>query len=216
MRGITPRDVPEDIAVSIRMALDREDGHQREFVSSGPVAPSRWKPILTTVLLAGAALTLLIVYFRGPDLPAAVTEAHEKYLNGEITLDIEDGRAESVDAFLAERLPFPPRVFDLGMMQYTLLGGRVHTLAGRPSAFFVYRRAGGGIVICQMYQGSVDELPAGAERREHNGIPFHIYRRGARTVVFWQEGHVTCVLVSDIAAEDVIQLAFAKAMRRAT
>jgi anti-sigma factor RsiW len=216
LRSITSRDVPEDIAASIRRAMDREDGHERKVVRSGSVAASRWKAVLTSLLLAGAALVLVIMYFRGRDLPTAVTDAYLQYLNGEIGLDIQDGRAEIVDAFLAQRLPFPPRVFDLGMMQYALLGGRVHTLAGRPSALFVYRNAGGRIVICQMYEGQVDELPAGAERREHNGISFRIYRRDARTVVFWEEGHVTCVLVSDIGAEDVIQLAFAKAMRRST
>jgi anti-sigma factor RsiW len=201
------------MAASLSTALDREDGHEREVVKSGPVATLRSKPVLTSLLLAAAALILLIVYFRGPDLPAAVAEDHARYLNGDVRLDIEDGRAETVDAFLAPRLAFPPRVFDLGMMQYALLGGRVHTLAGRPSAFFVYRGPGGRLVVCQMSEGSVEELPPGAERREHNGITFYIYRRGTRTIVFWQEGNVMCVLVSDIAADDVIQLAFAKAMR---
>jgi len=31
-------------------------------------------------------------------------------------------------------------------------------------------------------------------------------------VVFWQEGEVVCALVSDLVREEVIQLAFAKAM----
>ncbi len=33
------------------------------------------------------------------------------------------------------------------------------------------------------------------------------------TVVFWQEGAVTCVLTSDISPEEVVQLAFAKAVK---
>ena len=35
---------------------------------------------------------------------------------------------------------------------------------------------------------------------------------GGLTAVFWQEGAVVCVLVSDIETEEVVQLAFAKAM----
>jgi hypothetical protein len=33
------------------------------------------------------------------------------------------------------------------------------------------------------------------------------------TLVFWQEGAVTCVLASDIDPEELAQLAFAKAVK---
>lgn len=49
--------------------------------------------------------------------------------------------------------------------------------------------------------------------REHNGIAFQVYREGDLTLVFWQEGDVVCVLTSAAPAEDVVQLAFAKAIR---
>ena len=39
---------------------------------------------------------------------------------------------------------------------------------------------------------------------------------GGLTTVFWQEGAVVCVLVSDTDAETVIQLAFDKAMAAVT
>jgi hypothetical protein len=32
-------------------------------------------------------------------------------------------------------------------------------------------------------------------------------------MVFWQEGDVICVLTSDLGSEEVIQLAFAKAIK---
>lgn len=67
--------------------------------------------------------------------------------------------------------------------------------------------------MCQMYEAGVGELPRGAELREHDGIPFSIYRKDGRTLVFWPEGGVICVLISDIAPEEVVQLAFAKAMK---
>jgi hypothetical protein len=49
--------------------------------------------------------------------------------------------------------------------------------------------------------------------RENNGIRFHVYRKDGLTLVFWQEGTVMCVLASDAPGEEVIQLAFAKAVR---
>jgi anti-sigma factor RsiW len=213
VRGIASREVPADLVATIRAALDHEDEpakagpHQKEAKAGAPKYA-----VLASAAVAAAALILLIVYLRQPDLPETVADDHARYVEGELRLEIQSDQAETINAFLTQRVPFPPRVFDLSMMNYALLGGRVHTVAGRPSAFFVYRGEEGRIVLCQMYEGTVEELRGGGERREHNGILFHIYRRGARTVVFWQEGRVTCVLTSDIAAEDVIQLAFAKAM----
>jgi hypothetical protein len=105
------------------------------------------------------------------------------------------------------------RVFDLAMMGYGVAGARVHVVAGRPSALFTYRGPGGEVLLCQMYEGELAELPPGAGRRTHDGIEFLIYRRSDLTLVFWQEGDVVCVLVFDIGSEAVVALAFAKAVK---
>jgi len=98
------------------------------------------------------------------------------------------------------------------MMSYQLVGGRVQQPGARPRALFVYRGPANQKLVCQMYAGKVGELPKGATLRENKGIWFHIYQKAGLTAVFWQEGAVVCVLVSDIESEQVIQLAFAKAM----
>jgi hypothetical protein len=64
-----------------------------------------------------------------------------------------------------------------------------------------------------MYEGQLADLPRSGDMREHNGIAFQVYRVGALTLVFWQEGTVVCVLASDADAEAVIQLAYAKAVK---
>ena len=102
--------------------------------------------------------------------------------------------------------------FDLGMMNYQLAGGRVQPFNRQPTALFVYRGAANEILHCRMYVGTTTELPAGAVERDNNGIKFHIYQSEGVTMVFWQEGAVVCALSSDIPSEQVIQLAFAKAM----
>ena len=63
-----------------------------------------------------------------------------------------------------------------------------------------------------MYVGQVTDLPKGAVLRENKGFTFHIYQSQGPTAVFRQEGAVVCVLLSDVGPEEVIQLAFAKAM----
>ena len=68
------------------------------------------------------------------------------------------------------------------------------------------------MLVCEMFTGKMADLPAGSEAREHNGFRFQIFRQGDLTAVFWPEGAVVCVLISDGPPEDVVQLAFAKAM----
>ncbi|HSB60071.1 MAG TPA: hypothetical protein VLI67_00030 [Vicinamibacteria bacterium] len=58
---------------------------------------------------------------------------------GRLPLALETAEAAPLEAyFAAGSLGFPTRVFDLGMMGYTLRGGRLHRAAGRPSALSVY------------------------------------------------------------------------------
>ena len=149
-----------------------------------------------------------------PDLLSEVARDYREYKTEKIPLSLKTEDVEGMEKFFsAAHIPFKTRVFDLGMMNYRLLGGRVHKLGTRKSAFFVYRGEGNAILVCQMYLGTTRELPAGAVLRENKGIRFYIYRTKDLTVAFWQEGAVTCVLTSEIDPEQLIQLAFAKAVK---
>lgn len=101
------------------------------------------------------------------------------------------------------------------MMKYELVGGRPHRLDGAPSALFVYEGPGRSYLLCQMYRGQAKDVSRGAVVRHHGGFDFFIHRARGITMAFWQEGEVTCVLASDMDPEALVQLAFAKAMRRA-
>jgi anti-sigma factor RsiW len=98
------------------------------------------------------------------------------------------------------------------MMGYTLAGGRAHTIGGRPSALYVYDKAPSSRLVCQMYEGVLDELPATDDVRQNGAFTFRVFHQGPVTLVFWQEGSIVCVLVSDLPAAEVVQLAMAKAM----
>jgi len=170
-------------------------------------------------LAVGLAALLLLAFGLGRwaeamELPLAVARDFEAYRSGELTLDHVSPNTASVQDFFAGRgLGFETRVFDLAMMGYSTVGGTVVTRGGTRSALFVYAREDGRPVICQMFPGRVETLPAGAERRAHDGIDFFVYEREGVTVVFWQEGGVVCVLASDIPREELVQLASAKAMK---
>lgn len=204
-------DVPGALRARIGAVLDEVDRGAR--TGRWRPGPRRWA--LTAGLLAAAAI-LMIVLGRStaPTVPAEVAAHFAQVRAGAIALDTATGDVAALEAFFRRvGIRFPTRVFDFGMMGYELAGGRVHSVAGRQSALFAYRAAEGRRVICQMYEGRLDELPAAAESVEHDGITFRVYREGSLTLVFWQEGGVVCVLASDGGAEEAIALARAKAVK---
>ena len=205
---------PEDLRAKILRSLQPE---QDRVIIAMP-ARHWWAQSRAAALACAAAVLIIAIgaalYFRpSPLLPALVANDYRDYRTNKLALDLRTGDVKEMEAFFAASgLPFATRVFDLGMMEYRLVGGAAHRLKDQPGALFVYRGPGGEELLCQMFPGTVTKLPAGAVRRENKGIEFYIYRSGALTAVFWQEGTIVCVLVSDIPTENVVQLAFAKAM----
>jgi anti-sigma factor RsiW len=203
--------LPPTLEGQIQAALDSEDAG-----SSAPTpAPRSAWPV---PLAAAAAIALLALAWAAlrpaTDVPARIVGDFVDYRGGSLELErVAADVARLEDFFSEQNLPFEARVLDLAMMGYEPVGGVVHTVDGEPSALFVYRGPDGQILLCQMYRGRVGDLPDEAERRSNDGIDFRVYDRGGKTVVAWQEGRVVCILVSDIPREEVIQLAFAKAMK---
>jgi anti-sigma factor RsiW len=209
LKRLPVEEVPPALAARVAAALDAAD--------TQPVRRRIRRRAVAGALLAAAAVVLLLLVSpsdTGDTLPAAVAQDFAAYHDGTLPLALHTSDGAAVERFfVAGGAPFAMRVFDLGMMQYQLVGGRVHQLGGRPSALFVYRGPGGRNLVCQMYEGRLADLPRSDDMREHNGITFQVYRAGTVTLVFWQEGAVVCVLASDADAEAVIQLAFAKAVK---
>jgi len=204
------REAP-DLEANLRDVLAKEDARRTRLVRP---------PWLIAALLLLALAGYLALRDRTPSasrLPDAVASDFEAYRDGRLALALVTDEPPQLEAYFAGRgLGFPTRVFDLGMMGYALQGGREGAVAGRRSAFFVYRGPSGEDVICQMLRGQLAELPPATARRIHDGIPFQVYRRDGLTLVFWSEGEVLCVLAGSGDAESLIQLAFAKAMKART
>ena len=173
-------------------------------------AQSQWRG-LAYGLPAAAALVLIAVYLGSrPDLPAAAVRSAVS-ANGALEYVTTDHAG--LERFFAGRLPFHTRVFDLAMMNYRLVGGRVGQIESHQAAIYTYAGPGDRRLTCEMYTGSLDELPKPDERRSHNDISFLVYKRGATTAVFWVEGDLICVAVSDMPTDEVVALAFAKAIK---
>lgn len=215
--SLDANEVPPHVASGVAAALDHEERETLSAHERRPAAVRQRSPFLgyAAVAAAVAALVLLAVFVAGRrTLPSRVALDYQNYKAGRLPLRMLTDKPQELDRFFTARgISFPTRVFDLGMMQYRLLGGRVLNPDGRKRALFVYVGPENKILACEMYEGDVRRLPKNGLQRSHAGITFFVYRRGGSTQVFWQEGATTCVLVSDIPTEEVVQLAFAKAMR---
>ena len=181
-----------------------------------PTAPRTTAGWPTWAALGGlaAVLALAVALWRGPatDLPGAAAAHVAAYEQRRLALERPAPTAEALQRDLQARVSFPVRVFDLAMMGFTITRGGVVDLDGRPAAAWIYQSTA-GTLICEMFLGSLRDLPAPDETRDANGFTFYIYRREGGTQVFWEEGDVVCVLASHLPSEDVLQLAVAKAMK---
>lgn len=214
------QDVPEDLDAQIRRALDVEDRAARSQGSTGGGTDRRAPRVSRWIGWAAAAAAIVVVIWIGgrrivgETPPEEASAMFRAFVTGSLPLGIETADPKALEAQLnTAGLGFQARVFDFGMMNYRLAGGGVHRLAGRRSALFAYRGPDARALVCQMYEGSVQDLPAPTQRRVNDGIEFSVYREGELTIVFWQEGQIVCVLVADGDPEAAVKLAFAKAVR---
>lgn len=213
LKQLPGEEVPPALVERVAAALNAADQQTRRAGSD--IGGRRWRRWAGAgALLAAGLVVLLLALPSRTDFPDAVARDFTDYSSGRLALDLRSSKGEAVESLFAARgIDFPTRVFDLGMMQYQLVGGRIHRLRSRPSALFAYRGPEGRDLVCQMYEGRLAELPRPDEVRRHDGITFQVYRAGGLTLVFWQEGAVVCVLASDAESEAVIQLAYAKAVK---
>jgi anti-sigma factor RsiW len=190
---------PADLDARVSAALAAE---------SAP-APRRW-PWAAAGALAAAAVVALWLWPEA-SLPQRASQQVARLESGALTLEKTTTSPAELERHFASR-GLPVRVLDLGMMGLSLTGGAVVSLDGRPAGLYVYRRQDGARLVCQMLVGRLGELPPAQAVLAHKEFEFHVYRDGARTLVFWAEGQVLCVLISDLPEHEVIELAKAKAM----
>ena len=203
----------------VRAVLDREDSTRMAPPSSDRTAR---RSVLSLVAAAAAILIAVLFAVRwmkppvstpAVDLVADALSAIAAVHQGTLVLDRVTERPDELETFFAQHaIGFRVRVFDLAMMGWRVIGGRVHRIGNHDSALYVYRDGREHLLVCQMFLGRLDELPPGSERFVRGTIPFAVHERNGITAVFWAEANVLCLLVSDLPRDAVIALATAKAM----
>jgi anti-sigma factor RsiW len=213
-QAVPDPNLPPGLTDRIGAALDELDGQ-----AGRPERRGTWAWLTAAAALI-ALVALVALWPRGDVVPvgdqivAAVSADFDAVQDGTLPLGLPDADPAELETYFDQHgIDFETRVFDLAMMGYGLAGGRVQDLAGRPSALFAYSNADGVLMLCRMYLGVLVELPTPSRTLEHNGITFQVYEHDGRTLVFWEEGDVVCVLASDAPAQAVIDLSFAKAVK---
>lgn len=223
LRQLPHPQLPADFEGRVLQQIDQADAEGQRGSVAGPDWVNKPAGSLTggllgwrsLVAIAAALLLLAGVYFisRPPaDLPSAAAGHVSALQARRLTLESSATDAEMLQSSLGQRVSFRVRVFDLAMMGFTIGGGGVLDLGGRQAAAWTYRGPNGSL-LCEMFVAGLEDLPPPEDTRETNGFTFYIYHRDGGTQVFWEEGDVLCVLASTLPANEVIDLAIAKAMK---
>ncbi len=214
------KDVPVSLRACVAAALDEVD-HEVQAASRRGTSRRhllRWAAagLAASLALVGSAALLRRARSAPADPAATLIRAFQRYRGGALRPAVATDDPEHLRAFFAlRRFGIDARVLDLRMMGYRLVGGDMRVADDRPYALVVYRGDGGRIVLCAMYVGAAAAAAPRAEVRQHAGLTFYVHRQDGTTTVFWQEGAVACALVSDGESEQLVQLAYEKAMRAA-
>ena len=139
-----PAAVAADLEPAIRAALDRERTGRPSAItsvdaSSASAPPPRRVWRVPSALAAGIAALLVVaigtsVWWFRPPSPAEIASDYVSLAAGARRLDtVTSDPGELERSFLAHG-DVPARVYDLAMMQYTLVGGRVQAHRGRAPA----------------------------------------------------------------------------------
>lgn len=162
--------------------------------------PSWWRALAMGTSAAAMALLLWNLSFtfvgRGNDpLLEEVVSAHVRSLMADHLTDLTSAERHSVKPWLSNRLDFAPPVHDFSSEGFSLLGGRLDYVGGKPSAAIVYRH--------RQHLINVFVWPS-AERKES---PIRISNhRGYNSINFESSG-MSYWTVSDLNSDDLGKLA---------
>lgn len=155
--------------------------------------PSRWTAAWSAfggAAVAFAAAALLLRPFPARDEPL---DAHLRSLRSAALVDVVSTDKHTVKPWFAGKLDFTPPVADPKDAGFSLEGGRVDYLDGREVAALVYKRRKHLITVFVWPQEG--EVPPAASRaRGYN-------------LLLWRRGGFAYQAVSDLAADELQQLA---------
>jgi len=167
---------------------------------------SRWlrMPALAGAggLAVGIALTLAVVLVlprlaQDQALPDELVAAHVRALQLGPLYEVASSDRHTVKPWFQGRLDYAPTVLDAPLREhgFTLLGGRVQAVQGRPTAVLAYQ--------VRLHKIDLYTWPA-----ERGAAPERLQRRGFN-LVRWSDGAMQFWAVSDVDADELQRFAAA-------
>ena len=175
LRGKIERDIPVPAPAASRRAL------LKGFALGG-----------VTSALAAASVAFVVLREGHDDrILGEAISAHLRSLQADHLIDVQSSNQHTVKPWFNGRIDLAPPVIDLTAQGFTLIGGRLDYIDGKPAAVIVYRRR--VHVINLFVAQGLGPAPATPSLQVVQG--FNILR--------WNEGGLNLLAVSDLDREEL-------------
>ena len=153
---------------------------------------SRFREWMNLPLLATAAAALFLVIVVPGRFPSAETQKERQVVDNHVRslmaghlIDMPSSDRHTVKPWFQGKLPFAPSVPDLTAEGFTLIGGRLDVITGKPAAAIVYTRRNHVINL----------LVASGDGRDSNPAPSDV---NGYHLLHWHQGGFDYWAVSDV------------------
>jgi anti-sigma factor RsiW len=156
---------------------------------------------------------LPIIYFviqpHNERTSLAALQTQSKIVRGELSLRTAKSQKELRDwQIRAVNGKFAPMEYDLSARRLQPVGGLVQDTDGRKMLVTVYSGTGQSIT-CFTFLGTEEDAPEDATLFFDQGrnVKFYVFSRNGYNGVLHREGNVICLLVSNMPAQELLQVA---------
>jgi hypothetical protein len=165
-------------------------------------------PLVVGVFLAVAAFAVLVFALtRDPGVVSRLASHYVATMAGSLSPEMAFGDPADLSAALTRAgAGFTPHIESLEP-EFTLLGGDVHELNGRPIAAWFYRDGRADMLLAEAFVATLGALGEADDVRRDREPALHIFRKTNQTLVFWQEDAVVYVLIATLPGERTVTLA---------
>ena len=176
--------------------------------------PLNIRPALVAVLVLAVVLpALYLVQQSREPIAFAAIESYGPLLRGDLPV-IGAKSADEIEKQLGRTVngSFHPMGYDLAAMNLYPVTGAVREIQGRKLLVVIYQGQGGSL-LCYTFLGSQEDVPAVAASffDPDKTMNFYAFSRGKVNAVLHREGDVICILVSEMAMDDLLALTRSKA-----
>jgi anti-sigma factor RsiW len=193
----------ERIEAAVRRAAQEETRTQRSsWFESLWVGNFRWVPATAALLIVTIGAFLVVNGLRSSHqqlIASAVLAGHIRSLQPNHLIDVPSSDRHTVKPWFQGKLDFSPPVPDLSELGWSLIGGRLDYVDGRPVAALIYQRRLHNInVFLWPNHGSADGVITEEEAQGYQ-------------ILHWNGAEMTYWVVSDLNNAELLE--FARALR---